>query len=80
MGTTDLVAMHTVRPAGSHMQSIVPSAQPDADYSMKNWLILGAVVLGGLLIVGAIIVVVVLVVRKRQMDRRHRLINEGMDR
>lgn len=80
VGTTDLVAMHTVRPAGSHMQSIVPSAQPDADYSMKNWLILGAVVLGGLLIVGAIIVVVVLVVRKRQMDRRHRLINEGMDR
>lgn len=80
VGTADLVAMHTVRPAGSHMQSVIPSAEPETDDTLRNWLMIGALVLVGLLVVGGIVVVLIVLARKRQMDRRHRLINEGMDR
>ena len=80
VGSTNLVVMHPVRSEGSHIQTLIPSAQPEEDQSLRNWLVIGALVLVGLLLVAGIVVVVVVLLRKRQMDRRHRLINEGTDR
>lgn len=80
VGTTNLVAMHAVRAEGSHMQTIVPSGVAETDNSLRNWVVLGALVLVGLLVIGVIVIAVTLLIRKRQMDRRHRLINEGVDR
>lgn len=80
VGTTDLVAMHPVRSEGTHIETLIPSGQPEQDETLRNWLMIGGIVLGGAVLVGVIVVAVMVLVRKRQMDRRHRLINEGMDR
>ena len=79
VGTTELVAMHPVRSEGTHIEVLTPSAQPERDETLRSWLVLGGLVLAALVLIGGIVVVVMVLVRKRQMDRRHRLINEGMD-
>ena len=80
VGTTDLVALHEVKGEGSAMQTLTPNAEPVEDQSLHNWLIVGGLVLAAVLFVAGIVVVVMILIRKRQMDRRHRLINEGVDR
>jgi tetratricopeptide (TPR) repeat protein len=80
VGTTDLVALHEVKSEGSAMQTLTPNAEPVEDQSLHNWLIVGGLVLAAVLFVAGIVVVVMILIRKRQMDRRHRLINEGVDR
>ena len=80
VGYTPLLLLNSLRTEDSHIQSLIPSAQPQQSQSLRNWLILGGLILVGLLLVAGMVLVVILLVRKHQMDRRHRLINEGMDR
>ena len=79
VGFTELVALHDVRSQGQHLVSLVPSGEAEADDTLKNWLILGSLVLAAMVLLSGIVVGVIIMVRKHQMDRRHRLINEGMD-
>ena len=80
VGYADLQALHPVRAAQGHMTTIIPSAEPEEDHTLRNWLILGALILAAVLLIGGIVIVVILLVRKHQLDRRHKLINEGMKR
>ena len=80
VGRSDLIAMHRVQSEGAHIQTILPSAEPEQDHTMRNWLIFGGLVLFALALIGGIVVLVIQLVRKHQLERRHRLINEGMDR
>ena len=80
VGTTDLISMHPVRQDGGHIEVLVPNAVPVSEQALRNWMIIGALVLVGLVLVGGVAVLVIVLLRKGQMDRRHRLINEGMDR
>lgn len=79
VGRTDLVAMHPVRVAGEQMQTILPSAEPEEDHSLRNWLIFAALVAAGVLLIAGMVVLVIFFVRKHQLERRHRLIHEGMN-
>lgn len=79
VGRSDLVAMHAVRPVGEQMKTIIPSAVPEEDHTLRNWLILGGLIAFGLVLLAGIVVLVIYLVRKHQMERRHRLINEGMN-
>lgn len=80
VGSTDLVAMHPVRQDDGHIEALVPSAVPAEEQTLRNWLIIGALVLVGLVFVCGIVIVVIVLLRKRQLTRRHKLINEGTDR
>ena len=80
VGTTDLVAMHEVRGEGTHIQALIPSAEPAVNENLRNWLVIGGLVLAGILVIGGIVVAFLILRRKYQLKRRHRLINEGMDR
>ena len=80
VGSTDLVAMHPVRQDDGHIETLVPSAVPAEEQTLRNWLIIGALVLVGLVFVCGIVIVVIVLLRKRQLTRRHKLINEGTDR
>lgn len=80
VGYTPLMLLNPLRPAGEQIQTVIPSAVVQQDNSLRNWLILGGLVLAALLLIALIVICVVVMVRKHQMKRRHRLINEGMDR
>lgn len=80
VGTTELIALHPVRQDDGHIETLVPSAVPAEEQTLRNWLIIGALVLVGLVFVCGIVIVVIVLLRKRQLTRRHKLINEGTDR
>lgn len=79
VGYADLLALHDVRTAEGHMTTIIPSAEPEEDHTLRNWLVLGALILTAVLLIAGIVIAVILLIRKHQLDRRHRLINEGMN-
>ena len=80
VGYTQLLLLHPLRAADEQIQSIIPSAQLPQGQALRNWLILGGLILAGLLLIACIVFVVILLVRKHQINSRHKLINEGMDR
>lgn len=80
VGSTELIALHPVRQDDGHIETLVPSAVPAEEQTLRNWLIIGALVLVGLVFVCGIVIVVIVLLRKRQLTRRHKLINEGTDR
>ena len=80
VGYADLLVLHPVRVQEGHITTIIPSAVAEQDHTFRNYLLLGALILAAVVLIGGIVLIVILLVRKHQMDRRHRLINEGMDR
>lgn len=80
VGYTQLQLLHPVRAAEGQIQTLIPSGQAQQEHTIRNWLILGGLILVGLLLIAGIVVGVIFLIRKYQMDRRHKLINEGMDR
>lgn len=77
IGQSDLIAMHDVREAGTHMSAMMPSAELPMDQEIRDWLIIGGAVVLGVAVVAGIVLLVMRLIRKRQLDRRHKLINEG---
>lgn len=77
VGTTDLVATHDVYETGKHIIVLTPEAERVTDQQVRNWLVIGGIVLFALVAVGGIVLLVMWLVRQHQIKRRHKLINGG---
>lgn len=80
VGYTQLYLLHPVRQSNQQIQIVLPTGQVEEDNSLRTWLIIGGLVLTALLLIAGIVVTIIVLVRKHQLKRRHKLINEGMDR
>ena len=78
VGRRDLVAINAVHLEGDHIQTIIPSAVPEEDHSLRNWLVLAALIAVGIVLLAGLVLLVIVFIKKYQLERRHRLINEGI--
>lgn len=77
VGSTDLVALHDVRPAGEGLVTLVPNAERPVDNTLRDLLIFGGLITLAVALIATIVLAVIYLIRRYKLERRHKLINGG---